>query len=127
MCDRKSSFLEGLIAGAAIGIGGYLFLQTDQGKKVKKELAKKAEPYLDDLGGLLEDLKDQSSELLEKAEEVKTTIEEKIVEGKEEAQEVLTDKLENSLTHIEELQERGREATATIRKKFFKNIKKPAN
>ena len=127
MCDRKSSFLEGLMVGAVLGVGGYLFLQSDQGKKIQKELKKKAEPYLEDIGDLLEDLKDQSNDLIEKAEEVKNTLEDKIEEGKEQAEDILTDKLESSLSHIEVLQERGREATATIRKKFFKNIKKPAN
>lgn len=127
MCDNKrSGFFEGLVTGVVMGIAGYMYLKTDDGKKLQKDFTKKAKPYLSDLGDLLEDWKDQSGELLEKAEEIKDTLEEKFEDSKDDIETNVTKKLEGSLTHIEELQERGREATATIRKKFFKNIKKPS-
>lgn len=130
MCDKcsnqKNGLLEGIVLGAIVGIGVYYFLGTDEGEKLQKTFKKKASPYLDEAADVLEELKDQSTDLLEKAQEVKETLEEKFEDKKEQIEDVVSDKLESSLSHIEELQERGREATATIRKRFFKNTKKPA-
>jgi gas vesicle protein len=132
MCDRcnhqnQGGFLGGIVLGSIIGAAGFLLLNSEEGKKLQKKLQKKTAPYINDIAEVLEELKDQSSELLDKAEEVKESLQEKIEDKKEKIEEVVADKLESSLTHIEALQERGREATASIRKRFFKNTKKPAS
>ena len=125
MCDQhKTNFLEGVATGAVLGIAAYVFLGSDEGKKITKDLKKKAAPYLEDLVEVLEDWKDQSESLLEKAEAIKDTFEERLEETKDNVVPAVAVKLEDSLSHIEQLQERGREATATIRKRFFKNVKK---
>lgn len=128
MCEQcrnhKSGFLEGITVGVLLGVAVSVLLGTEEGKKIQKSLKKKASPYIEDIVGVLDDLKSQSSSLLEKAEEVKDALGDKLGEKKQELSVAVTDTLENSLTHIEELQQRGRDATAIIRKKFFKNIKK---
>ncbi len=125
MCDHhKNNFWEGVAAGAILGVAVYVFLGSDEGKKLTKDFRKKAAPYLEDLAEVLEEWRDQSESLLEKAEAVKDTLEERLEETKNQVVPAVAAKLEGSLSHIEQLQERGREATATIRKKFFKNIKK---
>ncbi|MBI3384575.1 YtxH domain-containing protein [Candidatus Gottesmanbacteria bacterium] len=128
MCDQhKNNFWEGVTAGAILGVAAYVFLGSDEGKKFTKDFKKKAAPYLEDLAEVLEQWKDENESLLEKAEAVKDTIEEHLEETKGQVGPAVAAKLEGSLSHIEELQERGREATATIRKRFFKNVKKPIN
>ena len=121
MCEKKSSFFEGVLTGVAIGITGYVLMTTDQGKKITKDLKKKVAPYVDDVADLLEELKDKNSELLDRAEELKSAIEENLTPA-------VTKQLEKSLTSIEDLQERGRKAVAAIRKHklFFKNTPKKA-
>ncbi len=128
MCEKKSSFFEGVLTGVAIGITGYVLMTTDQGKKITKDLKKKVAPYVDDVADLLEELKDKNSELLDRAEELKSAIEEKVEEVKEDLTPAVTKQLEKSLTSIEDLQERGRKAVAAIRKHklFFKNTPKKA-
>ncbi len=128
MCNQcnsqKNSFLEGVILGAVAGAAACIFLGSDEGKKMQKVLKKKASPYIDDVVDVLDELKDQSTELLDKAEEVKDALQEKLEDNKEKVGSAISEKLEGSLSHIEELQERGREATSSIRKRFFRNIKK---
>lgn len=127
MCDQhKNNFWEGVATGAILGVAAYVFLGSDEGKKLTKDFKKKAAPLLEDLAEVLEDWRDQSESLLEKAEAVKDTLEERLEETKDQVAPAVAAKLEGSLSHIEQLQERGREATATIRKRFFKNIKKSA-
>ena len=124
MGEYRGGFFEGLATGLVLGVSAYVFLGTDEGKKLKKNLQKKAGPYLDDFEEVLEELKDQSGNLLQKAEEVKDSLEEKLEETTSQVVPAVAEKLDDSLSHIEMLQERGRKATASIRKKFFKNIKK---
>ena len=61
--------------------------------------------------------------LLEALREAFTVIE-KLEDTKEELTETATKKLDSALAHIEELQEHGRETTASIRKRLFKNLPK---
>ncbi len=84
MCDQhKTNFLEGVATGAILGIVAYVFLGSDEGKKLTKDIKKKAAPYLEDLAEVLEEWKDQSESLLGKAQAVKDTLEERLEETKD--------------------------------------------
>lgn len=117
MRDREGGgFFQGLLMGALLGAGAYYWLtQTKEGEKVKKQLKKKSEEALDNLGELVEDFEVRGEEFRTKAEEIQAKLEaevEKATGGEaEEAQE--------KLTHIEKLRKRGRIAS----KKFTKNGK----
>lgn len=125
MCEKKSGFLEGLTLGAVLAGMAVVFFGTDQGKKIQKNLKKKAGPIIEDL---IFELEEKSAELLEKAEEVKEEVTEKIEEVKETLDKETGEKIDESLSRIQVLQERGRKVVAALRApKFFKGInKKPA-
>ena len=126
MCDRDDKgIILGLMIGGLIGAGTMFLFGTDKGAQVRKNLKKKGEDILDDLEPVLKQLEEKSREVKKQAEKVKGQIAEKTGELKENISEEVTEKLDDTLAKIENLQERGREATEALRKKYFvKNGKK---
>lgn len=119
MSDKKDGFLSGLLFGALAGGAAYYIFGTEKGKKLQKEIKKKAKPYLDDLSEVIDSFPEEKEKLMEKVSSFKDSVEEKIEDAKVIGEE-LGEKFDD-LPHIEELQKRGRAFT----KRFFKNTKKP--
>lgn len=106
-------FLAGFFIGGLIGALTIFFLGTKEGKKAGKLLQQKGEDVLGELEDQVEELEQKGRDIVEKLEENKDDLTEKA-----------TQKLDSALAHIEELQEHGRETTASIRKRLFKNLPK---
>ncbi len=120
MCDQNErSFLAGLIIGGTIGALLVFLFGTDKGKKIRKELKEKGADILDDLDDILDEIEEKGKELKRKTEKIKEEVTEKASEFKEKAGEEVMEKLNDTLVKIENLQERGCEATAALRKKYF--------
>lgn len=117
--DSDNGFLLGLIIGGVIGAGAVFLFGTEKGKEVREELKEKGDDALDDLDDVLTQLEKKGKEIKKKADIVKEEIAEKAGEMKENVSEEVVEKLDDTLAHIEALQERGREATASLRKKYF--------
>jgi len=117
-------FLAGFFIGGLIGALIIFFLGTKEGKKAKLLLEKKGKDVVDDLENEIEVLEQKGKELVKHGEEVKEQVIEKLEEKSEELTESATKKLDSALAHIEEIQEHGRETTASIRKRLFKNLPK---
>ncbi len=120
MGDRdRGGFFQGLIIGALLGAGVYYWLtQTKEGEKIKRQLKKKGEEALDNLGELVEDFEVKGEEFRAKAEEI---IQAKLEAEVEKATGGEAEKAQKKLTHIERLRKRGRVAS----KKFFTRNGKP--
>lgn len=123
MCEQKqNNFTLGVLLGAIVGAGVVYLLTTEEGKKISKKIKKEAGPFLEDL---VSDLEEKSEELAAKAEEVKEEVAERIEDAKETVSEEVGEKLDESLSRIAQLQERGRQAVSSLRTpKLFKGIKK---
>lgn len=119
-------FILGLFVGGLLGALIIFFLGTKEGKRAGKLLEKKGEDILDDLQDKVEDLEEKGKELVKKGEVVKDELLEHLEEKKDELTADATEKLDSALAHIEALQERGRETTASLRKRLFKNLPKKA-
>ena len=117
-------FLAGFFIGGLIGALTIFFLGTKEGKKAGKFLQNKGEHVLGELEEQVEELEQKGKDLLKHGEEIKEQVMEKIEDKSEELTETATKKLDSALAHIEELQEHGRETTASIRKRLFKNLPK---
>lgn len=117
-------FLAGFFIGGLIGALIIFFIGTKEGKKAKIFLEKKGKDVLDDLEDEIEVLEQKGKELAKHGEVVKDQVIEKLEEKSEELTESATRKLDSALAHIEEIQEHGRETTASIRKRLFKNLPK---
>lgn len=117
-------FLAGFFIGGLVGALTIFFLGTKEGKKAGKFLQQKGENVLGELEDQVEELEQKGKDLLKHGEEIKEQVMEKIEDKSEELSETATRKLDSALAHIEEIQEHGRETTASIRKRLFKNIPK---
>ena len=106
-------FLRGLFWGIILSVGALVFFETEKGQKLKKKLEIKGEDLLEEIEDLVERAEKKSQELLDSAQEVGAEIKEKAEEN-----------LGVSLSHIEALQEHGREISSEVRTRFFKNIPK---
>jgi gas vesicle protein len=117
-------FLAGFFIGGLIGALIIFFLGTKEGKKAKILLEKRGKDVIDDLEDEIEVLEQKGKELAKHGEVVKDQVIEKLEDTSEELTESATRKLDSALAHIEEIQEHGRETTASIRKRLFKNLPK---
>jgi gas vesicle protein len=118
MTDRErrgSGFSSGFFLGGLIGAALVFLFTTEEGKKIKDLLAKKGKEVIDDLPEIIKDLEKKGEEFAQKTEEVKRKLEKRAKELSSETKK----KIESSLSHIEETQERGRQAAAIVRKRFF--------
>ncbi|MEK7119142.1 MAG: YtxH domain-containing protein [Patescibacteria group bacterium] len=108
--DRQSGgkFLFGFFIGGLIGALTIFFLGTKEGKKTGKLLKDKGEELIDDVQEKISELEKKGKELVKEGEDT------------------AAEKLESALAHIEALQEHGRQTTANLRKRIFKNLPKKA-
>lgn len=109
--NKKGGFLTGLMLGALLGGAAYYVFGTEKGRKLQKDLKKLAKPYLNDLSDIVDQWPVEKEKIIERMEDIKEAIEEKVEEGV------------TSVPRLEELQERSK----AITKRFFKNIKKSSN
>lgn len=126
MSDRRGldgKFMVGFLVGGLVGAGVIFLLGTKEGKKVAKDISNKGKKAVDDLHDKIEDLEISGKELLKKSEEIKEHVTEEIEEKKEVLTKEATERIDDTLAHIEAIQERGRQTTASLRKKF-KNLPK---
>lgn len=125
MSDHKDNkFWFGFFFGGLLGAIVLFFIGTKEGKKTGKLFKDKGEDIIDDLQDRLEELKKKGKELAEQGEDLKEQIASEIEDKKEVLTEEVSEKLDTALSHIEAIQERGRETTASLRKRLFKNIPK---
>lgn len=117
-------FLLGFFLGGIIGAITIFLIGTKEGRKTTKILQQKGADFVDELQDKLEDLEEQGKEIVKKGEALKEKVSEQIQEKKEVMTHEAIKQVDSALSHIEELQERGRETTANIRKKLFKNTPK---
>lgn len=119
-------FVLGVFIGGLLGALIIFFLGTKEGKKTGKLLEQKGEDLLDELQDKVAEMEEKGKELVKKGEVIKDELLQQWEEKKEAISEDATEKLDNALAHIEALQERGRETTASLRKRLFKNLPKKA-
>ena len=62
--------------------------------------------------------------LIDEGKHIEKQVIEQVVETKEELAQQAVETADAALAHIEQLQERGRQTTAELRKRLFKNIPK---
>jgi len=117
-------FLLGFFLGGILGAIVIFLVGTKEGKKTTKLLEQKGKDFIDDLDDRLKDLEKQGQELAKKSEEIKEQVVETLEEKKETITTEASSKIDNALAHIEALQEHGRETTASLRKRLFKNAPK---
>lgn len=112
-----SKFWVGFFIGGLLGAIILFFLGTKEGRKTGKMLEEKGQDFL-------EDFEERLKELEEKGKDIKDQVVEQMEDKKEQVSAEAVQKLDTALAHIEALQEHGRETTADLRKKLFKNIPK---
>lgn len=120
----EGKFLLGFFIGGLIGALTIFFLGTKEGQRTGKLLKRKGEDLLDDVQEKIEDLEEKGKELVKQGEAIKEQVLENLEEKKEKVTESTAEKLDTALAHIEELQEHGRQTTASLRKRLFKNLPK---
>lgn len=121
---HDAKFWFGFFIGGLLGALVLFFLGTKEGRKTGKLLERKTKDVLDSLEDKLADLEDKGREIVKQGEAIKDEVLETIEDKKEKLTEDMTEKLDTALAQIEELQEKGRVTTATLRKRLFKNIPK---
>ena len=79
--NKKGGFLTGLMLGALLGGAAYYVFGTEKGKKLQKDIKKLTKPYLNDLSDLVDQWPEEKEKIIERMENIKETIEEKVEEG----------------------------------------------
>jgi gas vesicle protein len=121
--ENDNKFWFGFFFGGLIGAIVLFFIGTKEGKKTGKLVQDKGQDLIDIIQDKLEDLQDKGKELAKQGVDFKEEVVEQIEGNKDKITKEVVAKLDTTLSHIEEIQERGREATADIRK-MFKNLPK---
>jgi gas vesicle protein len=121
--QNDNKFWFGFFFGGLIGAIVLFFIGTKEGKKSGRLVQEKGQDLIDIIQEKLEDLKDKGKELAKQGEEFKEEVVQQVEGNKDKMTKDVVAKLDTTLSHIEEIQERGREATADIRK-MFKNLPK---
>ncbi len=131
--QKDHSFWIGIFLGGLLGAIIIVLLGTEKGKKLAHKLQTdgldflddKIEPYKENLS----EIQQKGRELIEKGQELVTEgrdLEEKVIEtaavAKDQFMSQAAVHADETLAHIERLQEQGREATAQMRRRLFKNI-----
>lgn len=119
-----SKFWIGLFAGGIIGAMIVAVLGTKEGKKAAKMLEDKGKDALDVIQDQLATLEEKGKEIVRESKALEEHVIDKIENKKGELIEQTAEKLDDALAHIEQIQERGRETTANIRQRLFKNLPK---
>lgn len=120
------SFWIGIFLGGLLGAFLVIIWGTEKGKKMADHLRDQGSDLWDktkeQLEEKVEELQEKSEKLVKHGKELQKEITEKVVEVKDEVSQEALEKADATLGHIQKLQERGRNATADIRKRLFKNI-----
>ena len=127
--DEKSAghpgrFWIGFFIGGFPGAILLFFLGTQEGKKAGRSLEEQGKDILDELLDRFNSLEQKGKQLVREGEHIKEGVIEQLEVKKEELTDSATEKIDSALAHIEALQERGRETTASLRKRLFKNLPK---
>ena len=85
---------------------------------------KKIKDLIDEVHEKLADLEEKGKEIVAQGEALKERVVEEFEDVSKEVTKEASVKIDNTLAHIEELQDRGRATTANLRKKLFKNAPK---
>lgn len=120
---NDGKFLFGFFIGGLIGALVIFFLGTKEGKKTGKLLESKGRDLVDELEERLEELQSKGKELVRQGEAMKEKVMDTIGDKKDEVTEAAAEKIDIALAHIQEMQQKGAETTATLRKQF-KNLPK---
>lgn len=114
----------GFFVGGILGALIIFFLGTKEGKKARKAIEEKGQDALDDVMVKLDEFQEKGKDLVREGEELKEKVVDQLETQKEKLTEDTAQKLDTALSHIEAIQERGRQTTAGIRKRLFKNTPK---
>ena len=121
--SHDGKYLFGFFIGGLIGALVIFFLGTKEGKKTGKLLESKGRDVLDELEERLDELQSKGKELVRQGEAMKEKVLESFGDKKDEVTEAAAEKIDIALAHIQEMQQKGAETTATLRKQF-KNLPK---
>lgn len=121
--NADGKFLFGFFIGGLIGALIIFFLGTKEGKKTGRMLERKGKDIFDDLEEKLDELQEKGKDLVKQGEEMKERVLDSLDDKKDEVTEAAAEKIDMALAHIQEMQQKGAETTATLRKKF-KNLPK---
>ncbi len=117
-------FFLGFFIGGLIGAVIIFLLGTKEGRKTGKFLEEKGKDMLDDLQDKIGELEKRGEALVKQGEEIKDEVVDRLADTKEELAQTASVKLDDALAHIEKMQEQGRNQTAELRKRLFKNLPK---
>lgn len=121
--NHDGKFMFGFFLGGLIGALIIFFLGTKEGKKAEKLLEHRGKDILDDLEDKLDELQKQGKDFVRKGEALKDQVMDTLEDKKEEITDTAVEKIGSALERMEELQQKGVETTANLRKKF-KNLPK---
>jgi gas vesicle protein len=122
--QHGSKFFIGLLLGGIAAAGAFYLFGTKDGKKTRKIMEEKSKEVLDDLHDKLEEIEEQGRTLKDRGEKLKEHIERQIEEKKDYLTHEASERLDQTLKRVEELQEKGREETSNLRKRLFRNLPK---
>ena len=121
--NHDGKFMFGFFLGGFIGALIIFFLGTKEGKKVEKMLQHKGKDVLEELEDKLDELQQKGKEYVRQGEALKDEMLDTLEDKKDEITETAAEKIGSALERMEELQQKGMETTANLRKKF-KNLPK---
>ena len=121
--NQDGKFLFGFFLGGLIGALVIFFLGTKEGKRTGRMLESKGRDIFDDLEEQLDELQEKGKQLVRQGEEMKEKVIDSFGEKKDEVTEAAAEKIDMALAHIQEMQQKGAETTASLRRKF-KNLPK---
>lgn len=121
---HDTKFWIGFFVGGLLGAIILFFMGTKDGKKTGKMIEEKSKDFLEEFEERLKELEQKGRDLVKQGETLKEEVVEQIEDKKDDVSHDAVKKLDTALAHIEALQEHGRETTADLRKKLFKNTPK---
>lgn len=122
--QHNHSFRIGLFLGGLIGGVVIFFLGTKEGRKLSKEIHGKGEGWFSDFESRLYELEKKGLSLLKDGELLKNEVLKSTKVQSDKLSKKAIKKADETLAHIEKIQERGRKTTSSIRKRLFKNVPK---
>lgn len=121
-------FWIGLFLGGVIGALIIVLMGTDKGKKLLRQLQDDSGDFFDarrsDIEKKVAELEEKGAELVEQGKAIQEEVMESVREAGAGVGKDAAERVDEALSHIEKLQERGRKNTADLRKRLFKNIPK---
>lgn len=123
--NRNGNFWIGFFLGGLIGGFIIFVLGTKEGKKLAERIVDKAELYEEELEENVAKLQKKGEDLLKEAQTVKDQVVEKLENERETVSAALVTKLDQTLTHIEDVQKKGVALTEEIHHRYFRKNGKP--